>query len=36
MESLLGLAFVAGLYGFGGWQAGLVCSAALLALVCLP
>ena len=36
LETLLALAFLAGFLWCGGWRAGLLCSASLLVLVCLP
>ena len=36
LEALLALAFLAGFFWCGGWRAGLLCSASLLVLICLP
>jgi hypothetical protein len=36
LEALLALAFLAGFLWWGGWRAGLLCSASLLVLICLP
>ena len=36
LEALLALAFLAGFHWCGGWRAGLLCSASLFVLVCLP